>query len=269
MTFNYSIGRANMKLLKRILALTTLGILFAMFGCATVQKGGEEKAAPPAKKIKIQYPFAISSRFPDNLQHIGVPKGNVFQVGAFITPCGFPITEVTAKNLDTGLILKPTSSKIGTIFAGLYEVKPQPPFDPSKHLGVWEIRVKDEKGNESVAKTHKLDKVAEMPYVKDVKASGSPLAPTITWVAPNEKDIPEGCRVLYRVRLLKDFNNQYYLASNITDTKHRIRKGKIKSEDLSDTYIRIECQCWDTDGKGFPLELISHTFRPLKEALGK
>ena len=30
-----------MKLLKRILALTTLGILFAMFGCATVQKGGE------------------------------------------------------------------------------------------------------------------------------------------------------------------------------------------------------------------------------------
>jgi steroid delta-isomerase-like uncharacterized protein len=30
-----------MKLLKRILTLTTLGILFAMFGCATVQKGGE------------------------------------------------------------------------------------------------------------------------------------------------------------------------------------------------------------------------------------
>ena len=28
-----------MKFLKRILALTTLGILFAMFGCATVQKG--------------------------------------------------------------------------------------------------------------------------------------------------------------------------------------------------------------------------------------
>jgi len=30
-----------MKLLKIILALATLGILFAMFGCATVQKGGE------------------------------------------------------------------------------------------------------------------------------------------------------------------------------------------------------------------------------------
>jgi steroid delta-isomerase-like uncharacterized protein len=41
MTFNYSIRRANMKLLKRILALTALGILFAMFGCATVQKGSE------------------------------------------------------------------------------------------------------------------------------------------------------------------------------------------------------------------------------------
>jgi steroid delta-isomerase-like uncharacterized protein len=41
MTFTYSIRRANMKMSKRILALTTLGILFAMFGCATVQKGGE------------------------------------------------------------------------------------------------------------------------------------------------------------------------------------------------------------------------------------
>jgi steroid delta-isomerase-like uncharacterized protein len=40
MTFNYSIRRATMKLLKRILALTTLGILFATFGCATAQKGG-------------------------------------------------------------------------------------------------------------------------------------------------------------------------------------------------------------------------------------
>ena len=30
-----------MKLLKRILAITMLGILFATFGCATVQKGGE------------------------------------------------------------------------------------------------------------------------------------------------------------------------------------------------------------------------------------
>ena len=80
-----------------------------------------------------------------------------------------------------------------------------PPFDPSKHLGVWEIRAKDEKGNEAVAQTHKLDKVGEMPYVKDVKASGNPLAPTIIWAAPNNKDIPEGCADLeYRVLLAKD-----------------------------------------------------------------
>ena len=246
--------------MKRKVVLLTLCLFFSMV-----------TAVLPADKIKIQYPFAMSSRFPDNLQHIGVPKGNVLQVGAFITPCGFPITEVTAKNLDTGLILKPTSLKVGTIFTVLYEVKPQPPFDPSKHLGVWEIRVKDEKGNEAVAKTHKLDKVAEMPYVKDVKASGSPLAPTITWVAPNEKDIPEGCRVIYRVRLLKDFNNQFYRSPNLIDTKHQIPEGKLKSEDLSDTYVRIECQCWDRDERArtMPLELTSHTFRPLKEALGK
>jgi steroid delta-isomerase-like uncharacterized protein len=40
-TCTHSTRRANMKLLKRIVALTTLGILFAMLGCATVQKGGE------------------------------------------------------------------------------------------------------------------------------------------------------------------------------------------------------------------------------------
>ena len=110
-----------------------------------------------------------------------------------------------------------------------------------------------------------------MPYVKDIKASGNPLAPTITWMAPREEDIPEGCAVEYEVRLLKDFNNQYYLASSITDTKHRIRKGRIKSEDLSDIYIRINYWCFDADDKDHPLpyEASSNTFRLLKEALGK
>jgi steroid delta-isomerase-like uncharacterized protein len=43
-----------MKLLKIILALTTLGILFAMFGCATVQKGGE-LSEQEAKALIDQY----------------------------------------------------------------------------------------------------------------------------------------------------------------------------------------------------------------------
>ena len=229
-------------------------------------------AALSTDKIKIQFLYAFCSAFPDDLQHLGVPKGNVFQLGVLVTPGDFPITEVTAKNLRTGLILKPTSLK-GSVagLPNLYEVAPQPPCDPSKHLGVWEFNIKDEKGNETVAKTHNFEKEAKMPFVRDIKASGNPLAPTITWLAANEKDIPEGCRLSYEIRLIKNFNNQFYRATNLTEIKHKIPEGTLKSGDLSDTYIRIISACWDKDDKDhpLPLELWSNTFRPLKEALGK
>jgi hypothetical protein len=228
----------------------------------------------PADEITIEYQQANSVRFPDNIQHLGFPKGLVLMVSAVIMPIGYPIipiTEVTAKNLDTGLILKLRSVEIEIQIPNVYARVPMPPLDPSKHLGVWEIRVKDEQGNEAVAKTHKLDKVGEMPYIKDIKASGNPLAPTITWAAPNDKDIPESCADLeYRVRLVKDAKNQYYFSLSLLDTKHQIPEGKLKSEDLSDTYIIIMCYCSDRDEKAYPLpiEFSSWTFRPLKEALG-
>jgi len=246
--------------MKRKVLLLTLCLFFTV---AT--------AAFPADEITIKVVFVFVDQFPDSAQPLGFPKGQVLAVGALIVPSGSPITEVTAKNLDTGLVLKPTSAKIGTILPGLYKVIPMPPFDPSKHVGVWEIRAKDEKGNEAVAKTHKMDKVGQIPYVEDLKASGNPLAPTITWTAPNEKDIPQGCIVKYRVRLLKDLDNQIYRSKGISDTKHQIPEGKLKSEDLSDIYIRVECQGLDKDEleHPVPLELRSQTFRPLEEALGK
>jgi hypothetical protein len=195
------------------------------------------------------------------------------QVGAFITPGDSSITEVTAKNLDTGLILKLTARNVGTIHKNLlYNLTPFPPFDPSKHLGVWEIRVKDEKGNETVAKTHRLDKVGKLPYVRNIKASGNPLAPTITWTAPDKKDYPAYCKIKYKVRLLKTNLSQFYKSKKgLSDTKEKIPEGFLKSEDIPDTYVRIETQCWDTDDtdQPVPVELKSETFRPLKEALGQ
>lgn len=53
-------------------------------------------------------------------------------------------------------MLTPSPIKVGNIWSGLYLVDPLPPFEPSKHLGVWEIQIQDEKGNKAVAKTHKL-----------------------------------------------------------------------------------------------------------------
>jgi hypothetical protein len=216
--------------------------------------------SPCAYAMKIKYAFVFVDRFPDEAGPIGFTTGNVVQVGAMVVPGDIPITEVTAKNLDTGLVLKLTQINVGTIYKNLlYEFTPFPPLDSSKHLGVWEIRVKDEKGNETVAKTHRLDKVGEMPYVRNIKASGNPLAPMITWTAPDEKDYPAECKIKYKVRLLK------------TNRSQLIPEGFLKPEDIPDTYVRIETQCWDTDDKDqpVPVELKSETFRPLKEALGQ
>jgi len=246
--------------MKRKVVLLTLCLFFAMVTNAL-----------SADKIIIKIPFAFKDRFQAGSQQLGFPEGNVLQVGCLIKPAGSPIKEVTTKNLDTGLVLTASPVNIGNIWSGLYMVSPMPSFDPSKHMGVWEIRVKDEKGNEATAKTHKLNIVGEMPYLEGVKASGNPLAPMITWSAPNEKDIPQGAKVRYQVRLLKDFENQFYKSKHTSDTKYQIPEGLIKSEDLSKIYIRVTTQGYDKNDleHPLPLELRSQTFIPLKEALGK
>ncbi len=227
---------------------------------------------PNTYATTIKYAFVFIDRFPDEVEPLGFCTGNVVQVGAVVKPGDSPITEATAKNLDTGLVLKLAPRQIGTIYTNVFLHRPFPPLDPSKHPGVWEIRVKDEKGNEVVAKTHRLDKVGKMPYVRNIKASGNPLAPTITWDAPVEKDYPSECKIKYRVRLLKDVNNQFYRSKKlIYDLKEQIPEGFLKPEDIPDTYVRIECQCWDSTDMDHPVpvELKSETFRPLKEALGQ
>ena len=222
-------------------------------------------------KILINSPFAFKDRFQSGSQKLGFPEGDVFQLGCFIKSTGSPVKEVTAKNVDTGLVLTPSPVNIGNIFSGLYIVDPLPPFDPSKHMGIWEFRVKDDKGNEATAKTHKMNMKGEMPYVTGLKASGNPLAPTITWKAPSEKDIPQDCAVKYQVRLLTDDRNQFYKSETLTDPILEIPEGQIKSEDLSKIYIRIDTQGYDKNDSEhpLPLEVRSQTFMPLNEALGK
>jgi hypothetical protein len=221
-------------------------------------------------KISIQMTWAFVNRFQPGSQQLGFPEGDVIQVGCLIKPTESPIKEVTVKNLDSGLVLTAPPLNAGIkIWSGVYEI-PLQPFDPSKHMGVWEFRIKDEKGNEAIVKTHKLDMKGEMPYLEGLKASGNPLAPTISWSAPHENDIPQGAEVKYRVRLLEDMNNQFYKSEIITNTSFQIPEGTIKPERLSQTYVRVECQGWDKNEKEhpIPIDLMSQTFIPLKEALG-
>ena len=221
-----------------------------------------------AYAITIKYAFAFADRFPDEAEPLDFCKGNVFQIGAVIKPGDSPITEATATNLDTGLVLKLAPRQHGPIHTNLFLHMPL--LNPNMQQWVWEIRAKDEKGNEAVAKTHRFDKVGEMPYVKNIKASGNSLAPMITWDAPVEKDYPAECKIKYRVRLLKAADNQFYKSKKLLSvTKEQIPEGLLKPEDIPDTYVRIESQCWDSTDTvhPVPVELKSETFLLLKEAL--
>lgn len=221
-----------------------------------------------ADEFIISTPFAFQERFPGDLEQVGFSEGNFLQVGCFIKPAGVPIKEITVKNLDTGLTLKASPVNIGDAFLGLYQVFPQPVFDPEKHVGVWEVRVKDQAGNETTEKTHKLDIKGKIPFVKGLKASGKPLSPTITWNAPAENALPQGVKIMYQIRLLKA-GNQFYRSSGTTLTAQTIPEGIIKAEDLSKIYVRVQCQGWDqNDNEHFlPLELQSSTILPLKEIM--
>ena len=218
--------------------------------------------------VEISTTFVFLDRFQENSVALGFPKERVIQVGAFVKAGDTNIKEVTAVNLESGVTLNARLiGELSKIMPTIYLVEPMPTFDPSKHMGIWEIRVKDDKGEVFTAKTHKLDKIALMPYVENLKVSGNPLAPEISWKKP--KNIPEGCDVMYGVRLLKDYNNQIYRAGHLKDPVHAIPEGKLKQEDLDNTYVRIECQCYDSGEpqQPLPLELSSETFIPLKEAL--
>jgi len=229
---------------------------------------------PNTYAATIKIPFVFADHFPADAESLGWSRtGNLLQVGAFIVPGDSPIAEVTARNLDTGIFLKLNQIKLGPIYKNLllYECTPFPHFDPSKHNGVWQIKVKDESGKIAFAKTHSLDKEGAMPFVRNIQASGDQLAPTITWEAPRKEDVPSGCKIGYKVRLIKHVRNQFYKSKKLlSDTKEKIPDGFLKPEDIADTFIRIELLCLDADVKGHakPLQLRSETFQSLKEALG-
>jgi hypothetical protein len=223
------------------------------------------------EEIIIKMPFAFQDKFQEVSQDLGWRKGKVLQLGCLIKPADSPIKEVTIENLSTGAVYTPSQLKVGAIWSGLYIVDPMPPFDPSKHLGVWKIKAIDEKGNQAVAKTHKLDNYGELPYVKNIKATGNHLSPLVTWSALNDKDIPTNIFIHYQVRLLTDMKNQLHKSKQFDNTEYQIPENIIKKEDLSKIYIRVDTLGYDkTDSEhSVPFEVSSRSFMLLLEALSK
>lgn len=224
----------------------------------------------PANAIEIKMPFVFIEQFEENSSSLDFPQNKVLQIGALIKSDDIPITKVNAKNLDTGLMLEAKALKpVDKFFHGIYMVWPMPVFEQKKHLGLWEITVIDEKGNKVSAKTHKLDRIDNMPYLTEIKTSGNPLTPTISWKPPDSKDIPSGCKTGYYVRLIKDINTQLHRSKPLQITNYIIPEGTLKDADLADTYVRIELFCIDSSEPEDPLalELRSSSFSSLKEAL--
>ncbi len=222
-----------------------------------------------ADDIAIKLPFAFQDRFQEGSRLLGFPEGRVLQLGCFIKTGDTPVQKVTAKNLDTGVVLNPLPLKVGNIWSGLYLVSPFPQFNPNKHTGEWQILVEGEDGSKSTARTHKLDDFGELPYVKEIKATGNPLSPLITWSAIDENDIPKNIFIKYQIRLLTDIKNQFHKSEEIIMTKYQIPEDLIKTEDLSKIYIRVDTLGYDiTDSlHSQPFEVSSRSFIPLSEAL--
>ena len=225
----------------------------------------------PTKGFAVEMmTFVFLDQFPENAVPLGFPKERVIQVGAFVKAGDTNVKEVSAVNLQSGVTYKAKlMGELSNIMPTIYLVHPMPAFDPSKHLGIWELRVKDDQGKKYMAKTHNLDKTDTMPYVENLKISGDPLAPTISWNAPN--NVPAGCAVRYRVRILKDSDNQFYRSGYLKETTHIIPGGKLYRANIEDLYARVECQCIDSNEpkKPIPLELRSETFLSFKDAFPK
>lgn len=262
---------------RTVILLVIAGFMLGVGGGMPDHSKGTERESLSSNGISFRYPFAFFDRFPGNAYHLGFKKGPGvgFQVGAMVYPGDAPLTSVTASNLNTGVKVEMESVSL-PIKPGMWSYSA--PWSPEDHRGIWEIMAKDEAGNEATVETHELDMDAVMPFVKEMRASGDPLAPTISWRPPKDKDmedIPEECRLSYVVRLLKAADNQFWQSGGTTSLSVTIPEGVLETEDLFDTWVRIEFRCFDERDYGdftppywvLPLELRSETFRPLYDLI--
>jgi hypothetical protein len=135
----------------------------------------------PGMKHAVADPISITNpfNFRDNTgpNTLGLPVGDVQQVGAFVDPSG-PPTMVTATQGSTVLNLNFTPE---TIFPNNYEIVF--PFNPSL-TGAWTITAT--RGSDSAtAMTSPISNPQFLPLVNNLRVVGTGLTPTIMWEWPD------------------------------------------------------------------------------------
>lgn len=193
-------------------------------------------------------PFAFTENFGPN--EVGFTAGHRFKVGAFVNdPLGVPdnITSVAAINSNTG---QPDYNlpflNIGSIFSGLYEANDA----YSGQLGVWDITVTNDQNETANASTTELKDVHVLPLATNLVATGSLLAPTVTWdpiLYDHDKDASTDAEEvdIYRIRLLNDSMNQFFRSNPFTGNSFTVPDGLILPGDM--VTIRLEASDFDGD----------------------
>ncbi|MBW2258228.1 MAG: hypothetical protein JRI25_27020 [Deltaproteobacteria bacterium] len=231
--------------------------------------------AEPASAMEVYYPFVFQDTFPGSAQHLGFWKGDRLAVGAAsVVPGEHAVVRAVARNLDTGVELELSSKSLGTIYTGLYQTLPMPPFDPELHTGVWELEFENSIGEVVVAQTHELNMTEPMGFARDVQASmNEDGSVDISWSMYKHQQIPEDCWMRYRVRLLNSSDCQFF-AEYVPDTFITIAAEDLvpgptfPEECLGlDTWARIEQVCSDINDPSVAHEMRSNTFRPLEDLL--
>ena len=222
-------------------------------------------------EIAISYPYAHKSKRYFGSSGYKGPEGITLSLGCFVEGIGYPIKEVFIKNLNSGVILSAKQWPTDDVYKNLFEVTPPPIFNETKHMGIWQVTVRDELKNQSISTTHNLNIKDELPFITDIKVSGNPLAPKIKWKPVNKKEVPEGIGVAYNVRLLYDTDYYFYRSKLLFKTKHKIPKGYIDQKKYDKIYIKVQCLGFDINDKEhiWPQEIVSITYLLLKEAFDK
>ena len=147
-----------------------------------------------------------------------------------------------------------------------------PEFDPESQMGTWVITATDSKGEMASTSPVVLDHGFELPFVENAHAEKMESGELhVTWSAPAlDPKMQEQCDVDYRVRLLRDGDNQLYRSSPTTEMSITVPAETVMEkvgDSLEGVWGRVEMACRDqneknNDGVG-ELEARSNTFFPL------
>jgi hypothetical protein len=253
-------------------------------GLVALSAPGAAQEASASGNLPFTDPYAFVDRFTDSsdVAALGFPSGPepFLNLGMIVEKeeaekAGAPIDIVSATASNGQVNIDLVYADIGVFelwdnFGGDPAV-----FDPKSHGGSWVITATDSKGASASTQPVLLEYGFVMPFVEDVNVEQTTSGDLkVTWIVPElEPEIAAKCDVDYRLRLLKNIDQQLYRSDGTTESSVTVPAATLEEKaggDLAGVWGRIEMACRDKDeqqknnaGEG-QLEARSNTFFPLQ-----